>query len=246
MDVIIGKHAIHAALGNPNRKDFELFIIKEHQKLLESMTSGRDDIQKVVLSKHDFQEKSQKIYRQNQLEYRKISGGALLTCSCLEMKTPQELYETCQSQKQIKMIILDGVTDVHNAGAIVRTASFYGVDILLVGGSSFFRMTPSFYKIASGGVEHLKVIHAGTLPRTVKKIQDLGVMVIALSEKANEPITRESHPKMGMILGSEDRGISHALLRQCQEKRVLRSKGHTLSLNVSVAAAVAMERLFGR
>lgn len=245
MDIIIGTHAIRAALANPHRRDFELFVTEPSWSEFKKIAHDREDIQKVILKKHDFQKKAQEIYRRAGFEYKKIAGGALLRCSSLDIKTPRDLYSICELQEQVKIVILDGITDVHNAGAIVRTASFYGVDILLLGGTGTFRMTPAFYRIASGGAEHLQIIQAGNLSRTVRKIQELGVVVFALSEGAQEEMVRDSFPRVGVILGAENQGISHALLRQCEKKRLLRAVGPTTSLNVSVATAVALERLFG-
>ncbi|MCY4644617.1 MAG: hypothetical protein OXB88_08370 [Bacteriovoracales bacterium] len=204
----------------------------------------RADVQQVVLSRHEFQEKAKEIHRQLGLDYQKVRGGIALLCSPLEIKGPEDLYSACETQEKLKILILDGVTDIHNAAAIIRTASFYGVHKILIGGRDSFKMTPSFFKIASGGPEHLDIIQAGSLPKVVRNIQKRSVMVWALSEHADEDSIDPPSSKIGLVLGAEDRGVSHALLRECEGALALRPLGKSPSLNVSVAAAIAMERLF--
>ena len=105
-------------------------------------------------------------------------------------------------------------------------------------------MTPSFFRIASGGAEHLTIVQAESLPKVVKKLQQRGVAVYALSQHAERGEVERPSPHMGIVLGAENDGISHALMRQCEGKLALKPLGKNPSLNVSVAAAVAMERLF--
>ena len=243
-NLIIGIYSIQLALQNSRRRDFEIFMTKEGHKTLASSLHGRNDIKQASLKSYDFQEKAKQIYRQLNFEYQRIPGGAMLLCSALEVKTPDYLYRVCESQEKLKIVVLDGVTDIHNAGAIMRTASFYGTHIVVVGGKFSFGMSPGFFKMASGAVEHLSVVQALNLPRAIRKIQELGVQVFALSEHGEGELTKMNLPKVGIVLGAEDRGISHALLRQCEKKLVIKSLGQIPSLNVSVASAIAMERLF--
>lgn len=231
-NLIVGIHAIRAAIANPKRRDFELFMTHEGQKTL--ATPGH--IQQTILGKHDFQERCKQLHRQLDFEYQKTPGGAILLCSAIPIETPNNLYSACTSP--IKIIVLDGITDVHNAGAIARTASFYNANTMLVGGKSF-GLSPAFFRIASGGAEHLTIIQATNLPKTVRGLQERGVTAIALSEEG-EQATPEPLSKIAIVLGAEDRGISHALMMQCSQKYSLGGR----SLNVSVAAAIAMERLF--
>ena len=243
-NLIVGIHSIQSALKNPRRQSFEIFMTEEGYKMLVSFLHGRSDIKQTILKKYDFQEKAKQIYRHLNFEYQRIPHGAMLLCSAFEMKTAHYLYQACESQEQLKIVVLDGVTDIHNAGAIMRTASFYGAHIVVVGGKFSFGMSPAFFKMASGAVEHLSIVQMLNLPKGIRKIQELGVQVFALSEHGEDALEKTILSKVGIILGAEDRGVSHALLRQCEKKLAIRSLGRTPSLNVSVAAAIAMERLF--
>ena len=170
----------------------------------------------------------------------------MLLCSAAGIISPTELYHACKTQARLKLIILDGVTDAHNAAAIVRTASFYGIHMVLCGQRFGFGLGPSFFKMTCGGSEYLSLVQVGHLPGAVKKIQGQGVVVFALSEQGQGEFPSTPPPKVGLVLGGEEQGISHALSRQCPRQVGLRPWGQTPSLNVSVAAAIAMERLFGQ
>ena len=244
-DLIVGLHAIQQALKNPRRRDFCLWMTDDGHKSIASALEGRSDIEQITVKKHDFQQKAKELYRQSNFEYARVGGGLLLSCSAMEVHSPHFLYQSCESQKSLKIVVLDGVTDVHNAGAIVRTSCFYGVDFVVVGAKSSFALTPAFFRVASGGTEHLSVVRADVLPRVVRKMGERGVSIMAFCERGGEECPRGPAPaRSALLFGAEDRGISHALLRQCEKRVFLPCEGKIASLNVSVAAAVAMERLF--
>jgi 23S rRNA (guanosine2251-2'-O)-methyltransferase len=142
------------------------------------------------------------------------------------------------------------VTDVHNAAAIVRTASFYGVDYVVVPDKKSFGLTPSFFRIASGAAEYVPLVGVSKLTKTLTKLKDLGVNIIALSEHAkgdlNAENIRESESSTCIVLGREDVGISNAVLRIIDNHISLDTMGDTQSLNVSIAAAVTMEKCFSK
>ena len=245
-NLIIGIHSIRAALDNPRRRDFELFVAEDGRQALAAVLVGRDDVQQRVLTKHDFQQKAKELCQRLGFDYQRVPGNAMLLCSAAGIISPTELYHACNTQASLKLIILDGVTDAHNAAAIVRTASFYGIHIVLCGQKFGFGLSPSFFKMACGGSEYLSLVQVGNLPGAVKKIQGQGVVVFALAQQGQGEFPSTTPPKVGLVLGGEGQGISHALSRQCPQQVGLRPWGQTPSLNVSVAAAIAMERLFGQ
>jgi len=137
---------------------------------------------------------------------------------------------------------------VHNAGAILRTASFYGVDAVIVPDKKSFGLTPSFFRIASGAAEFVPMIGVSKLNRTVAKLKESGILCLALSEHAKGDLKMEeiksSKRGIALILGREDVGISNAVLRMIDQHISLDSMGDIKSLNVSIAAAVTMEKCF--
>lgn len=236
-DLIVGIHSVQAALNNPDRSGHELICTEDGKKALHVKDC-------TLIGKHQFQEEAKKIYKKIGFEYQRVPSGAMLLTSELEIKDVNYLYDQAIQSDKIKILCLDGVTDVHNAGALIRTACFYGVAIVLVSGRQAFSKTPSFYRIASGATEYIDIVQVQSLPKTISKLIEMGIDVYALSEHESENLDPSKSLKKCMILGSEEKGISHAIMRLCENKVSLKSQGEIKSLNVSVAGAVAMEKLF--
>jgi 23S rRNA (guanosine2251-2'-O)-methyltransferase len=252
-DIIIGLHSVYHALKNPNRRGKRVLCtdegFKELKKKYNDVSSFLNDIELKKLSNHDFQQESKSIYQKSDLQYSRIPSGVLLESDELQTYDVPWLYEKIESKDPLKILCLDQVTDIHNGAAIFRTAAFYGVDIILLPVKGSFRFTPSFYRISSGSVEHVKIVRGQNFVKMINKLQEKKVHVFGLSEHAEEHLTKETI--MGLeghkclVLGAEEKGISHAILRIIQHKLALESHGEIKSLNVSVASALAMERTFG-
>jgi 23S rRNA (guanosine2251-2'-O)-methyltransferase len=156
------------------------------------------------------------------------------------------MYEQLESRIPIKILALDQITDAHNGAAIMRTAAFYGVDCILISARGNFGLGPGFARIASGATEHVKIVRCSALPKTLTKIKDLGAIVIGLSEHASGDLgTIDNKKPICLILGAEDVGMSHAVSRVVETTISFKPQGKIKSLNVSVAAAIAMEKIFG-
>ena len=138
-------------------------------------------------------------------------------------------------------LILDRVTDVRNFGAMARTAECAGLDGIIVEEKGNAPITGDAVKTSAGALNHLPVCRVRDLSKTIKLLQDNGIQVVACTEKA-EKIVYEMDLKMptALVLGSEEDGISNELLRQADILARIPMKGKISSLNVSVAAGVAI------
>ena len=159
---------------------------------------------------------------------------------------PTWIYQQLESRIPIKILALDQVTDAHNGAAIMRTAAFYGVDAILISARGSFGLGPGFSRIASGATEHVKIVRCSALPKTITKIKELGAICIGLSEHATSDLgTIDITKPICLVLGAEDVGMSHAVSRVVETTISFKPAGKIKSLNVSVAAAIAMEKIFG-
>jgi 23S rRNA (guanosine2251-2'-O)-methyltransferase len=139
------------------------------------------------------------------------------------------------------LLILDRVTDVRNFGAIARTAECAGVDGIVIGEKGNAPITGDAMKTSAGALNHLSICREKDLKKTMKYLRENGIRVIACTEKANQNIfnVQLSGP-IAVIMGSEEDGISDALLRDADELVKIPMKGKIGSLNVSVATGVAI------
>jgi len=243
LDIIVGIHSIKHALIHRSYTECELYISEEATNLFSSKEIEKAEVFK--MNAHELQLEAAKFYKQNDLVFKRIPGQAFLVISQKEVRDVRWLYDQAIKRSEIKLLALDGITDIHNAGAIFRTACFYGVDIILTPSKNSFRLTPSFYRIASGSVEHIEVVQVGSMAKTLNKVSQLDIRLIALSEHSDQELSDSISEKICLILGKEDTGVSNAVMRTCSDVVSLKSKGVIKSLNVSVASALAMEKVFG-
>ncbi len=139
------------------------------------------------------------------------------------------------------ILILDGLTDTRNFGAIARTAECAGVHAIVIPERGSVSATPDAVKTSAGALLHIPVCREPSLPDTAEYLAQCGCNVVAATEKASDPYT--SVPMQGptaIVMGAEDTGISPAVLRHCQYNARIPICGHIGSLNVSVAAAVML------
>jgi 23S rRNA (guanosine2251-2'-O)-methyltransferase len=247
-DLVIGIHSIITALQNPDRTIYRLVGSEESIKEIKKSVKLGSDIKVAQLSTHKVQEEAKGYFKDLGLEYHRVPSSVFLVASALEIHAVPFLYDLLESKENLRIVCLDQVTDVHNAGAILRTASFYGVDAVIVPDKKSFGLTPSFFRIASGAAEFVPMIGVSKLNRTVAKLKEAGILCLALSEHAKGDLEmdeiKSSKKGLALILGREDVGISNAVLRMIDQHISLDSMGDIKSLNVSIAAAVTMEKCF--
>lgn len=138
-------------------------------------------------------------------------------------------------------LILDRVTDVRNFGAIARTAECAGLDGIIIGEKGSAPITSDAMKTSAGALNHLPVCREKDLKRTLRLLHDSGFRVVACTEKSNQDLfdVNLTGP-LAVIMGSEEDGVSDTLLRDADELARIPLKGHLASLNVSVAAGIAV------
>jgi 23S rRNA (guanosine2251-2'-O)-methyltransferase len=250
-ELIAGLHSIIAALENSERELVHVYGTDEGISELKKRSEfARKNLTKEntrLYSPHRFQEECKKLYRELEYNYNRVPSGVLLKTTPLESYDLSKIYLALDKGQKPKILCLDQVTDAHNGAAIMRTASFYGVDFIVTAQKGNFGGGPQFARIASGALEHIPLVRVASLPKAINKLQDKGVRCIGFSEhEKNETSSDETSEDAAicLIVGAEDTGLSNAVLRILKETVALKPKGQMRSLNVSVATAIAMERFF--
>lgn len=143
--------------------------------------------------------------------------------------------------KEPFLLVLDRITDVRNFGAIARTAECAGIDAIIIPEKGNAPITPDAIKTSSGALNHLPVCRASDLRKLVQQLKDNGIRVIACTEKSNADIySADFKSPVAIIVGSEEDGISPELLKAADSLVRIPLKGKVGSLNVSVAAGIAI------
>jgi 23S rRNA (guanosine2251-2'-O)-methyltransferase len=145
------------------------------------------------------------------------------------------------------LLILDRITDVRNFGAIARTAECAGVDGIVISEKGGAPITSDAMKTSAGALNHLAVSREKDLKQTIKQLRESGIRIIACTEKTSNKIyDADLTGPIAIIMGSEEDGVADILLREADELVMIPMKGRIGSLNVSVAAGVAVYEVVRR
>ncbi|MDR2496522.1 MAG: 23S rRNA (guanosine(2251)-2'-O)-methyltransferase RlmB [Tannerellaceae bacterium] len=138
------------------------------------------------------------------------------------------------------IVILDGVTDVRNFGAIARTCECAGVDALVIPARGSAAISADAIQTSAGALHTLPVCREPGISEAIRLLHDHGVMVVAATENAADVHTglAVGHSPVAILMGSEDAGIAPAHLRMADRTVRIPIYGNIQSLNVSVAASI--------
>lgn len=137
------------------------------------------------------------------------------------------------------VLILDGITDVRNLGAIARTAECAGVHALIVPKKGSAEINPDAIKTSAGALFNIPVCREDSLSKTARFLQESGLQLVASTEKTNDDIYTPNYTvPTAIILGAEDTGVSSDLIRTADHLAKIPMFGEIASLNVSVSAGV--------
>ncbi len=139
------------------------------------------------------------------------------------------------------VVVLDGVEDPHNLGAIIRSAHAAGAAAVLIPERRAAPLTEAVAKAAAGALEHLPVVRIGNVSQTLEELKRRGFWVYGLDERARGLYSETDFARpTALVLGAEGQGL-HQLVRQhCDALLRIPMAGAIASLNVSVAAGVVL------
>lgn len=153
----------------------------------------------------------------------------------------EQMIRLYEEGKTPLALLLDGVTDSRNFGAIARSADCAGVDFIVVPEHGSASVTSDAMKASAGALYHVPVCRERDIPTALKKLHENGYRVVGSSEKGARNYTQvDFKVPVAIVMGAEDTGISNESLRLCDELAAIPVLGKIGSLNVSVAAGVML------
>ena len=157
----------------------------------------------------------------------------------------KELIETSKTNNRNPIIIgLDGITDPHNVGAIIRSAEAFGCSGLILPQRRSAGITGTVAKVSAGALEHLAITRVVNLNRALEELKKEGFLVIGLTSSGKLNINNfKEPPPLVILIGSEDKGLSLLTQKNCDHLLRIPLMGKTSSLNASVAAAISLFQL---
>jgi len=139
------------------------------------------------------------------------------------------------------LVVLDGVEDPHNLGAIVRTAHAAGAGGIVIPERRAVGLTDVVAKAAAGALEYLPVVRAVNINRTLDELKELGYWIYGLDERGEWDYDRaEYNTPTALVFGGEGKGLHELVRKHCDVLVRIPMEGHIPSLNVSVAAGIVL------
>ncbi|MGH2710569.1 MAG: 23S rRNA (guanosine(2251)-2'-O)-methyltransferase RlmB [Actinomycetota bacterium] len=174
-----------------------------------------------------------------------MSDGALHQGVAARVASAPRLTETDLSSRawgpEAIAVVVDGVTDPHNLGAIARTAEAAGAEAMVMPRRRAAPLGRVAQKASAGALMHLPVAEVPNLTRALARLQEAGFWTVGLDASASKTIfERPPQGRLALVLGAEGEGLSRLVREACDELLAIPLRGRVASLNVSVAAGIAL------
>jgi 23S rRNA (guanosine2251-2'-O)-methyltransferase len=238
--LLFGLHAVRAAWLNPRRRCRSLLVTEAglgaaKEMLARSAAAGLDRPPLTMVDRRDLD---------RWLPRGAVHQGVALDALPLEEVTLEAVCAAAAGQACDLLVVLDQVTDPHNVGAILRSASAFAVRAVIVQDRHAPDATGTLAKSASGALEDVPLVRVTNLARALDTVQQAGYWCLGLDAHGARTLA-EAAPqgRVALVLGAEGAGLRRLTAESCDEVVRLPTVGPVGSLNVSNAAAVALYEL---
>ncbi len=232
--IVEGRNAVYEALRGP-RKVKSVYIdksISKNIRLKQISNLAKDKSVHIKLVDRNF---LNKIGIQHQ--------GVIAITSPYKYFSLSSLLNEIRNKNSV-IVLLDGIKDPQNFGAILRTCQAFSVDGVVIPDRRSAKITSSVCRASSGACEHLRIAKVVNLNKAVEKLKEKGFWVIGTSDRADISINQMDilYP-LAIVMGSEQKGIGKLLFSNCDLVVKIQTSGKILSLNVSVATGIILHEV---
>lgn len=170
-----------------------------------------------------------------------VHQGVVAFTAQYEYKTIEDGFKHAQDNgKDPFFIILDGIEDTHNLGAIIRTAECAGADAVIIPKRRSAMVNETVYKASAGAVDNMNVVHVTNINQTINDLKEKNVWIYGLDMDGEKYTKANLTGAIALVVGAEGKGLSALVRKNCDGIISLPMFGKTNSLNASNAAAIAM------
>ncbi len=230
---LFGLHAVRDALVNPNRKRLRLIVTPNAAARLKDAIAAAGMTPELADPRHF----------PAPLDPNSVHQGAALEVLPLEWGTLEDICDPKPGPRPV-VVLLDRVTDPHNAGAILRSAAFFGAKAVVAPLRHAAPESGALAKAASGALERQPYLRVPNLAQAMERLRALGYVLIGLDGAAPEPLeaglAATWDQPLGLVLGAEGEGLREKTRALCDRLACIAPAGSFGSLNVSNAAAVGL------
>jgi len=239
------------------QEDTSAFILAGRNPIREALKAGRDleklyvqhgelsgsarEIVQMVRERHIPVQETEKARLDEMAPHHQ---GLVAVASAYQYATVEDMLSlAAQRQEAPFLVLLDGITDPHNLGAIIRSAECAGAHGVILPERRSVGLTPAAVKASAGSIEHLKVARVANLNRTIQELQKQQIWTYAMTMDGRDYEQVDFDGGVALVIGAEGEGISRLAREICDTCVSLPLKGEMESLNASVAAGIMMYRI---
>ena len=234
MEHIYGRHSVLSVLENPQRQVKIITIQKNLPN--NSVINKIIDLAKIKNVKVEFVPLV-KLERKYSMGKRRHQGVVAVAS---ELKTYTFKQLTKHLGNNPLLAILDHVNDPHNLGAIIRSAELAGFDAVIIPERRNASLTNTVVKTSSGATEKIPIVKVANINESIRQLKKLGVWVYGIETGGENIYNANFNLPVDLVLGTEGEGLSRLTAKLCDKILTIPMYGKTASLNVSVAAGIAM------
>ena len=245
-------HGVHET---PSQE--ESTILCGRNPIREALRHGRD-IEKLLVQKGELNGSAREIVQMarekkilvQEVDRRRLDDialhhqGLIAFASAYEYSDVEDILAEAERRNEDPfLVLLDGVTDPHNLGAIIRTAECAGAHGVILPTHRSVGLTPAAVKASAGAIEHIKVARVLNLNKTIDALKRKGIWTYAVTMNGKDYEKTDFHGGTALVIGAEGEGISRLTAEKCDMSVSLPMLGKIDSLNASVAAGIVMYRV---
>ncbi len=232
--ILTGRNPIREALKNHH--DLEKLLVQRG----ELSGSAREIVQKAKEQKVQVQVVDKKRLDDITPHHQ----GLIAFASAFQYSTLEDILLVSEEKQEPPfLVILDGITDPHNLGAIIRSAECAGAHGVIVPQHRSAGLSAAAVKASAGAVEYMKVARVSNIARTIEQLQARNIWVYAVTMNGTDYRKLQYSGGVALVIGGEEKGISRLVSDKCDYAVSLPMVGKIDSLNASVAASIMMYRV---
>lgn len=244
-DWIYGRHAVKAALANPQRRWRRLAVLAGQEDEAESLAAASRAERRGTGAAIEVLDRAA---LETLLPEGAVHQGLALQVEPLDLADLDDvLRAVAVGDGRALVVMLDQVSDPHNVGAVLRSAAAFGAAAVIVAEHGAPAAGAALAKAASGALDLVPLVRAVNLARTLDRLKEEGFWSCGLDENAPTLLSAlDLGPRAVLVLGSEGGGLRRLVRERCDTLARLPTRPDMPSLNVSNAAAVALYELIRR
>ena len=216
---------------------------KSIDKILIKREINGDLVKELIQKAKDYDIPVQRVPNEklNRITMKNHQGVIAIICPVRYFDLDNLISTLYEEGKTPIAVVLDGVTDARNFGAIARSAECAGADFIVIPEKGSASVTSDSVRSSAGALFHIPVCRVKELSQCINSLQENGYKVIGASEKSALNYTHIDYKvPVAIVMGAEDKGLSPDVLRRCDELAAIPILGKVGSLNVSVACGIIL------